>query len=126
MNLDITPDPVQQTPQELSQLLQWIRDGQANKFYWTYKWKIERGFVLREDKNECQHCKEKGRYRRATMVHHVKRLTKYPHLALCMWVQENGIWVRQLISLCDECHELEHPERLKQYRKKKHVTQERW
>lgn len=120
------PDPVHHTPQELSQLLEWIREGQASKFYWTYKWKIERGFVLREDKGECQHCKARGRYRKATIVHHIKHLTEYPQLALCMWVKESGIWVRQLISLCDECHEIEHPERLKQYRKKRQVTQERW
>ncbi|MDL2324051.1 hypothetical protein LJC61_02715 [Ruminococcaceae bacterium OttesenSCG-928-A16] len=61
-------------------------------------------------------------------MHHIKHLRNYPQYALSMWIEEDGKMVRQLESLCADCHEKEHPERLRQYRKKKNgfINKERW
>lgn len=109
------------------QIRQWIADRNVLQFYVSYDWKKKREEVLALDKHECQKCKARGVYTRATIVHHVKHLRDRPDLALSIWhIQPDGTKVRQLVSLCDRCHEEEHPERLKQYRKQKPITEERW
>lgn len=125
---DRLPDPVAMTDQELVWLRDLIKSGNVHPFYVWGKWATERAHVLKQDKNECQHCKSKGRYKRAALVHHVKHLRDAPHLALAMWRQNDmGVWVRQLESLCDDCHADEHPERLRQYKKRAgFVNAERW
>lgn len=60
-------------------------------------------------------CRKKGRYKRATTVHHLKHLRDVPELAL---TDSN------LISLCEECHEVMHPEKHK--RKNGYENKERW
>ena len=92
------------------------------------QWLRERNDVLVGDKHECQKCKAKGKYTRAVLVHHVKHVRSFPELALeKFYIDEDGTRRRQLISLCDQCHDEEHPERLKgRIRKKKTLTQERW
>lgn len=70
-------------------------------------------------------CKARGRYRRGSIVHHVKHLRDRPDLALSIWDPETG--ERQLLTVCKWCHEAEHPEALTPQRPKKEpVTQERW
>lgn len=96
-------------------------------FYTSYAWKQKRREVLALDKFECQYCKARGRYRPATMVHHVKHLRDRPDLALSIWdIQPDGTRERQLISLCYSCHEKLHPKILRQYRKKVPITSEKW
>lgn len=111
----------------LEQIRQWVADGNELDFYRSYDWKKRRREVLALDKHECQRCKARGRYSKATMVHHVKHLRDRPDLALSVWdIQPDGTKVRQLVSLCDRCHDEEHPERMKQYQKKEPLTKERW
>lgn len=110
----------------LKQLQGMITAGTSDDFYdWT-EWVHQRQDVLRLDKQECQICKQQGRYRRAVIVHHVKHLRDRPDLALSVIDPDTGD--RQLISLCRSCHEEQHPERgLKRYPLiKAPLTQERW
>lgn len=79
-------------------------------FYKSLKWKKKRAYILRRDNYLCQHCKWYGKRTEAQTVHHKKHLEEYPELAL---VNDN------LISLCNKCHNKEHPEKR---RKKKMIT----
>ena len=75
-------------------------------FYKTYAWKKKRKEILDRDNRECQECKKHGKVSRATVVHHVKEYKLFPSLALD---DEN------LESLCRDCHEAKHPDRLKNF-----------
>nr|DAX89298.1 MAG TPA: NinG recombination protein [Caudoviricetes sp.] len=87
-------------------------------FYQSKEWRDKRDEILKRDNFECQKCKGKGRYSKAITVHHIKHYKKYPSLAL---TDSN------LISLCNQCHNEEHPEKLKELIKnKKPIHKERW
>lgn len=93
-------------------------------FYVSWDWKKLRRKILAIDKHECQHCKARGRYKRADTVHHVKEKDKYPELALSeFYIDDNGKEQRNLISLCRECHEKVHGYR---HEVKEPLTPERW
>lgn len=111
------------SPAQLAQLNALIDAGESDKFYsWTV-WERRREDVLRLDRWECQLCKAKGRYRRARIVHHVKHLKDRPDLALSIWDGKE----RQLVSVCKQCHEEQHPESQRQFSPKEPpVTEERW
>ena len=100
----------------------------SNPFYRTKAWMHKRFEVLELDHYECQYCKAKGKYKRATHVHHVKELKEYPELALEIWyIDEKGQRKRQLVSCCRECHETEgHPDRLNKTEATEPLTAERW
>lgn len=121
----MTNDPVHLMPRELDALHELIRSGNEKRFYdWT-KWGIERDYVMRCDRHECQQCKRRGRYRRATIVHHIKHLKDRPDLALCMYDPDTG--ERQLESVCKICHEEDHPEWQRMIQNsQKFTTEERW
>lgn len=107
----------------VAKLEKLVPAGESDKFYSWGVWLHRREQVLRLDRWECQMCKAKGRYSRASIVHHVKHLTDRPDLALAIWDGEE----RQLISVCKKCHEAEHPESLLQAGpKEKPLTEERW
>lgn len=111
------------TTVRLRQLLQLIAQGQEYKFYSWTEWRHLRLEVLKLDRWECQKCKRRGRYRRASVVHHIKHLRQRPDLALSVWDGE----ARQLESLCKRCHEEEHPESQRQFSPPcAPVTEERW
>ena len=113
------------SPTQLEKLKRLISDGKENIWYNSASWEATRQKVLRLDRYECQICKEKGKYRRAAIVHHVKHLKDRPDLALNIYDPETGN--RQLVSVCKRCHELLHPESQKQYRTaNKPLTEERW
>lgn len=102
-----------------------IASGREDAFYSWGQWRSLRDDVLKLDHWECQLCKAKGRYRRGSIVHHVKHLRDRPDLALSVWDPDTG--VRQLLTVCKACHELEHPESLRQtVPAKAPVTLERW
>lgn len=103
-----------------------IEAGEETKFYSWRQWRrLAQKVREKLDNNECQLCKARGRYRRGTIVHHVKHLQDRPDLALSVWDPDTG--ERQLITVCKQCHELEHPESLRQFQAKKEpVTVERW
>lgn len=115
------------TPARLQQLEQLIRDGNAHEFYLWPEWRKEpdgiRFQVLRLDRFECQPCKRRGRYRKATIVHHIKHLKDRPDLALSIFDGKE----RQLESVCYWCHEDFHPERFPQPQDQAPpLTPERW
>lgn len=101
-----------------------MRGTNANKnlhaFYVSTAWRKLRKEVLEGDRYECQQCKARGYYRRATHVHHVLHYEKYPQYGLAKAV--NG--KRNLISLCFECHAEIHE--YGQGKKTEPLTTERW
>ena len=91
----------------------------SDPFYHSKEWKRVREVALARDGGMCQVCL--ARYaagygvkpRRATMVHHIEPRDKRPDLALQL---------DNLVSLCDECHNREHPEK---WVKRKKVEEKR-
>lgn len=109
----------------LRQLRELIAQGREWLFYSWPEWKSKRAEVMRLDRNECQHCKAKGRYKRGTIVHHVKHLRDRPDLALSITDPDTG--ERQLVLVCKDCHTEEHPEAFRQnLPKAPPLTEERW
>ena len=99
---------------------------ETDPFYWSSPWRNIRSEILNLDKNECQICKKKGGYSRAVIVHHVKHRKDFPELELeKYYIDENGKEQRNLISVCQSCHETVcHPERLTKF--KTPTVPERW
>lgn len=113
------------TDTQLSRLKALLEAGNENLWYNTAPWTDIRAAVLKADHYECQRCKARGRYSKATIVHHVKHLKDRPDLALSLYDPDTG--ERQLVSVCKRCHEELHPEAQRQYRPKGNpVTVERW
>lgn len=77
-------------------------------FYHTAAWKRARKAALQRDGWMCQDCMDRFRAgygfkpRRAEMVHHIIPLEERPDLALDL---------KNLRSLCNECHNRNHPEK---------------
>lgn len=77
-------------------------------FYHSAAWKRIRKAALQRDGGYCQDCMDRVRAgygirpRRAEMVHHIKPIEERPDLAL---------EISNLRSLCNECHNREHPEK---------------
>ncbi|MGN0484891.1 MAG: HNH endonuclease [Lachnospiraceae bacterium] len=109
--------------QQIEFVKQCIKTG-IHSFYNSPEWKQLRLQVLRSDKYECQICKRKGKYTRATTVHHVNYVKTHPELALEKFYTWKGKQKRNLISLCHECHEEVHGYRKKE--KTEPLTEERW
>ena len=115
------------TKKQLEVLQNLIDTGEEQKFYSWKSWeRLSAQVKSRLDNSECQKCKARGKYVPAALVHHVKHLRDRPDLALSIYDPDTG--ERQLISLCRACHELEHPERMRQARgpSAKPLTVERW
>lgn len=112
----------------LEEVGRWVRSlidsNNLHAFYTSSEWLHTRDEVLEEDKHECQDCKVRGFYTKATTVHHVQYLRKHPELALSKFYEYAGKVYRNLISLCHDCHEKRHGYRQKE--KKKPLTEERW
>lgn len=81
--------------------------------YKTKRWRNKRVQILRRDKHLCQICLRYGKKTDAVTVHHVKHVEDYPELA---FVDEN------LISLCNDCHNKEHPEKGKKSNQKRRYS----
>ena len=83
--------------------------GDIKGFYNSRVWRRKRREVLTLDHNECQHCKEHGKYTKATEVHHVNKIKDRPDLALEIYtLDKNKKKYRNLISLCKQCHKQLH------------------
>ena len=104
------------TTQEITRL---IETGKLKLFYKRKTWRRKRRDILQRDNGECQRCKASGRYSRAVVVHHILHLDRRPDLA---YVDSN------LVSLCEPCHNLEHPEKFLTLgrERKQALTPERW
>ena len=90
---------------------------EADRFYVCGEWKKKREEILSRDNYDCQRCKRNHEASTATTVHHIKHLKDYPELA---FDDDN------LESLCSDCHNLEHPEKFKEYIKSKRWNDEKW
>ena len=102
-------------------------DVACKRFYDSSLWRRKREEVLHLDHNECQLCKQHGIITKAQTVHHIIHLRDNPKLALLTYYNNN----RQLISLCNDCHNKVHPEKnikfkLKSEKEKDLITEERW
>lgn len=90
-------------------LAQWIREliaiGRLYRFYKTEEWRGLRQLVLDRSHNECERCRERGVPKMATTVHHVMEVKDRPDLALSLtYTDREGAVHRQLVALCDACH----------------------
>ncbi|MGX7099438.1 HNH endonuclease [Globicatella sanguinis] len=102
----------------LNKLLSWIRDDKLVKFYQSKPWRDLRTRRLKHDNFECQLCKAEGKATKADMVHHIEHVRDNPIKALDF---------DNLLSLCNACHNKEHPEKLIDHIKnKKFTNEERW
>jgi 5-methylcytosine-specific restriction protein A len=99
------------------ELLKLIQQGNTHKFYKSTEWKYKRKDILKRDNYECQICKHEGKYSKADCVHHIQHIRKVPMLAL---TDSN------LLSICNACHNTEHPEKLIKNVKKGFTNEERW
>ena len=84
------------TPAELTV---WIRklaaEDNLHAFYICKAWLHLRAEILRQQHNECQLCKQQGKFEPATTVHHIKTVRAFPWLALTK---------ANLLAVCDDCH----------------------
>lgn len=107
------------------QIRELIKKDDLHRFYIDRAWRKLRRKVLETDKYECQKHKARGEYRGATHVHHINHVKVHPELAMSMlYKDDDGVVRRNLISLCKDCHEGEHPDRL--MKRKEPLTPERW
>lgn len=90
-----------------------MKHKKSLSFYHTAAWKRVRAMALQRDCGMCQDCMDRFRAgygirpHRAQMVHHIISLEERPDLALDL---------NNLRSLCNECHNREHPEKGRQAR----------
>lgn len=105
-----------------TQIRQLISTGQIHRFYDSPDWRRKRRATLKAQKYECQVCKSRGRYTRATIVHHVQRLRDRPDLALADMDPETGRV--QLMAVCKQCHDDIHSDNL--FRRNKYKYDEKW
>ena len=70
--------------------------------YTSEKWRRKRAAILRRDGYKCRWCARYGRSVPAVVVHHLQEADEYPELAY-----ED----RNLVSLCQGCHNKAHPEK---------------
>jgi Response regulator containing CheY-like receiver and SARP domains len=101
---------------------EYLKNNNIHGFYCCYAWKKKRKEILQNDKHECQYCKAKGKYTKATSVHHVKPVLKYPELAMEDIYTDNTGKHRQLMSACKACHDKED----NKHRERMPLTVERW
>ena len=101
------------------------------KFYNSRKWQRVRLEQLEHDHYECQRCKHAGKYSnvqgikkytKAVLVHHDFRFLQYPQYALDRFVHGQ----RNLYSLCQNCHEIEHESERGLIKHAKELNEERW
>ncbi|NDL68512.1 HNH endonuclease [Clostridiales bacterium F-3ap] len=102
----------------------WIRgliaQDNLHAFYTSSIWLRLREEVIKEHNNECQRCKNRKMYAKATTVHHEQYVRRHPELALSKHYFYQGKQYRNLTPLCDQCHKEIHGP------KAKPLTPERW
>lgn len=108
------------------QIINLIANGDTRDFYNDWYWRRLAKQIKKEQNNECQLCKARGKYKPVKVVHHVKHLKKHPELAYSRYYYEGDKRYIQLLCVCNECHEMLHPNRFGQTVKKKFMNVERW
>lgn len=97
-----------------------ISENKLEKFYKSDDWLELRAEVLRDFHYECQECLKRGEYVRADCVHHRLEVRQHPSMALSKYyVDSKGQRQNNLVPLCNQCHNREHPE--KNFRRKDKV-----
>lgn len=71
----------------------------VKSFYKDKHWESKRQAILKRDNYKCRQCSRYGKAIPASAVHHINQLEENPELAL---IDDN------LLSLCDECHNVMH------------------
>lgn len=101
------------------------------KLYKSAEWQKVRQEQLEADHYECQRCKHCGKYitvkgtvkyTRATLVHHDYRVRQYPQYVYSRFVDGN----RNMYSLCERCHEIEHAGERTPLKQIEELNIERW
>lgn len=109
------------------QIRDLIERNRVDLFYNSYHWRQLSAQVKKEQHNECQLCKQEGKYSSADIVHHVMHLRKHPELAYSRtYEDEQGTTHIQLLVLCNECHNKVHNRKLNTVKKDKFINEERW
>ncbi|MYL50265.1 HNH endonuclease [Halobacillus litoralis] len=104
---------------DIKQIKKLIIEDKLVKFYQCKSWRILRLQALERDNYECQECKRKGKVGPGQNVHHIMEVKTYPYLALDL---------KNVESVCVNCHNKEHKRLEKYIRKKKpkFINEERW
>lgn len=79
-----------------------VMPREYDPFYDSQRWKRARAAALLRDGYQCRECRRYGRTRQADIVHHVQHVEDRPDLAYRL---------DNLVSLCRECHNKQHPEK---------------
>lgn len=89
-----------------------IQNDRLIEFYKSDDWKELRSDVMEELHNECQDCLRFGLVTKADCVHHVNEVRCKPSLALSKYyTDKGGNKQRNLVPLCNACHNIRHPEK---------------
>jgi 5-methylcytosine-specific restriction protein A len=111
------------------QLEEWIKqlidEGKLYKFYKWSEWRKLSEQIMRENNYECQYCKARGVHTPARSVHHVQWVDRHPRLAMSKTYTYNGMEYKNLVPLCENCHNAQHKKGIK-VRKNKFINEERW
>lgn len=115
------------TPEYIVDLIKSLNGKEMYKFYKSPEWQALRNEVLAEQHNECQVCKDQGKYTPAETVHHIQYVRKHPETALDKTYTYKGKEYRNLIAICKACHNKVHKEKLinRQYSSIM-INEERW
>lgn len=106
---------------------QLIQSDKLELFYKSDDWNELRNDVLDEMHHECSECLKRGRYTRAVCVHHVNEVRKRPDLALNKYyIDGHGKQQRNLVPLCNTCHNIVHDKLGEWQRRDKFINEERW
>ena len=106
---------------------QLIKADRIELFYLSDDWKELRLDVLEELHHECSECLKKGEYTRADCVHHVNEVRVRPDLALSrFYIDDEGKQRRQLVPLCNKCHNIVHKKLEKHRESNRFTNEERW
>jgi 5-methylcytosine-specific restriction endonuclease McrA len=104
-----------------------IAADKIEQFYFTKDWKELRLDVLEELHFECQECLKKGNYTEAVCVHHINEVRHRPDLALSKYyIDHQGKQQRNLVPLCNQCHNDVHDKLGEWQNKDKFTNEERW
>ena len=101
-----------------------------DRFYHSREWKRVSREVLAEQHYECQICKERHKltllnHTRAN-IHHINEVKDRPDLRLSkFYIDANGVKRRNLIAVCDVCHNELH-NRFQLRSAKKQFNEEKW
>lgn len=116
-----------EAPSELAEAIRRLdSEGRIYIFYKSPQWRRLRARVMEQQANECEMCRERGIYRRAVTVHHVRHVRSRPDLALSETYEDAAGVHRNLVALCADCHNETHGRRPQQRAKAEPLNAERW